>query len=234
MSELPVHCGGPYALGPENTIEAWEDAPTTREETAVQAYLRDRPSLVHGASMLHIGVGNGSLFEAFGAELAVYVGVTISLPEVRHFEADLSTPESTVLLADKYDVAALWSLPRRFDLIVDVNLRSYACCETHFSELMAFYADRLGPGAILITAQSGMSFGWLGNTGVAYTPALVKHPASAQARTLDADALGLLAEQHGLDLQSTLVSGVEHFHGSTDGQALCSDELLWILTRPAR
>jgi hypothetical protein len=217
-------CGGPFALTAAHTVSSWEAKPTTEAETAVIAFLQQRPQLYAGKRLLHVGVGNCSLPAALADDLAAYVGLTISLPEQRLFEEKFAATEHTrLLLANKYDPRDYSMIEGLFDLIIDVNLKSFACCEKHFGQLMALYTERLKSGATLITAESGVLFGWAGNTNVAHTPGAQLDPSLAWDRALGLDGLERLSRSFGLHLTCVVPAAISY--------APAAMEKLWLLRK---
>jgi hypothetical protein len=217
-------CGGPFDLTPAHTISSWESKPTTEAEAAVIAFLQCRPRLYAGKRLLHVGIGNCSLPGALARDLAAYVGLTISPPEKQLFEEKFAATEGVrVILANKHDPRAYSKIEGRFDLIVDVNLKSFTCCEKHFDQLMDFYTERLNPGATLVTAESGVLFGWAGNINVAYTPGAQLHASVAQLRVLGLDGLARLSRRFGLTLTCVRSTAIH--------DAFAADETLWLLAK---
>ena len=232
QSGFPPHCGGPFDLTSAHTISCYELQPTTLAEMAIISYLSHQPDLYANKSILHVGIGNGSMYSALHAHLAAYVGLTISLPEKHEFQVRFTHAQNaTVLLANKHDPRVYPTIPGRFDLIVDVNLKSYACCEAHFQSMMRFYVERLRSGGQIITAETGLVFGWPGNTQRAFTPGADPNPEAAQHRALGVGGLRRLAEEYGMLLNSVCMCDIRHLHGSADGEHMVSDETVWFLER---
>ena len=178
-------CGGPYDLTLQHSVSSWESKSTTCAEQAVIRYLTQGPTHYRDKSLLHVGIGNGELFAATGAALRAFTGITISRPELEHFRQRFPAAQNArTILANKYDERSLRSIGGDFDIIVDVNLKSFACCEKHFQVTMAYLARSMAPGARLLTAQSGLDFGWAGNTAVAYTLGADPQPEMSSHRVL--------------------------------------------------
>jgi hypothetical protein len=190
-SILPfADCGGPFDLAPGQTMPSWDSMPTTLAEMAVIAYLEQRPEQYVGKSLLHVGIGNSSLFATLGRKLEKFVGLTISLPEQQFFQQRFADANATkIILANKHDPRAYSQIDKELDLIVDVNLKSFACCEKHFDQLMALYAQRLARGVVIITALSGIVFGWGGKTRAAHTPGACLDPSDRDNRILGKSGL---------------------------------------------
>jgi hypothetical protein len=206
---LLADCGGPFDLTPDHTITSFEAQPTSGAEAAIIAYLRSDPQRYMGKRLLHVGVGNSSLPVEFAGDLAEYFGITISLPEVELFEQECAGVENArALLMNKYDPRAFASIPGQFDLIVDTLLKSCACCEKHFEQMMEFFAAKLTSRGTLITTESGVQWGWKGNTKRAYTPGAQLDPSIGMFRVLGRENLGRLGERLGLTLSAVDVPNV--------------------------
>lgn len=198
-------CGGPFDLTPAHTITNWESEPTSGAELAIMMRLKANRRSYAGKRMLHVGVGNCSLPLAFAPRLAHYVGVTISQPELQLFErrcANLSNARA--FMFNKYDPRAYPSLSGEFDIIIDTLLKSYACCEKHFLDMMGFYAAKLSVGGVLLTTETGVMFGWSGTTQRAFTPGAQTDPGLRRFRVLGVDGLERLAEQLNLEVTSAI------------------------------
>jgi hypothetical protein len=202
---LFADCGGPFELTPDHTITNGEALPTSGAELAVMAFLKAQPQCYTGKRLLHVGVGNSSFPLAFAADLAQYVGITISLPEIALFEDKLAgTKNARAVLLNKYDPRMYLKIDGDFDVIVDTLLKSYACCEKHFEQMMEFFASKLVCGGILITTENGVLWGWRGNTSRAYTPGAQTDPSIAKFRVLGRDGLKRIGERLGLTMNSNV------------------------------
>ncbi len=200
-------CGGPYELQDQHTVSCYEAEPTSGADLAVMAFLRARPEFYAGKRLLHVGVGNSEFPLAFVRGLGAYVGLTISLPELAQFQARLAgRPNAAAMLMNKYDPDAYGKLTGDFDIIVDTLLKSMACCEKHFCGMMEFFAAKLRQGGALVTTESGVLWGWRGNTLRGYTPGAQTAPSIAQHRVLGVDGLRLFAERLSLSMSSAEVA----------------------------
>jgi hypothetical protein len=64
-----------------------------------------------------------------------------------------------VIVCNKYDVESYAaSLRSPFDCIVDVNIRSYACCDRHFRNYMESMLNVLTSDGILLTSVRGLNY----------------------------------------------------------------------------
>jgi hypothetical protein len=205
---LLADCGGPYDLTAEHTISCYEDQPTSGAELAIMAFLTSEPWRYAGRRLLHVGVGNCSFPLAFCPTVAEYVGITISLPEIVSFERKLANIKNArAFLLSKYDPRSYSLLEGEFDVVVDTLLMSVACCEKHFQQMMTFFAAKLKTGGMLITTQTGVEWGWKGNTKRAYVPGAQLDPAIGQYRILTRDGLRSIGERLGLGFAAVRVAG---------------------------
>ena len=139
----------PYPLEP-NANPGWIGREPTADEREVVDWLKRRrlPDRI-----LHVGVGTALLSKEFGTRVAQ--GLTKDGGEAEHArEAGLDT-----VLCNKYDVSSYKSLLQNtFDCIVDVNVRSYSCCDSHFTEYMDLMLESLTPSGMLLTSQRGLNY----------------------------------------------------------------------------
>jgi hypothetical protein len=128
----------------------WLGKSTTPDEEEVSDWVARHPSLER---ILHVGVGNASLRQRFG--IRVKQALTKDGAEARHAEK----LGLTTLLCNKYDIASYaGDLRAPFDCIVDVNIRSYSCCDVHFREYMDLMRKSLEPKGVLLTNRRGLDY----------------------------------------------------------------------------
>jgi hypothetical protein len=225
-------CGGPYPLGDANTASCWESTPTTLAERAVIEYFLQHPEFIRGKDLLHVGVGNGELLGTLAPLLGSYVGLTLSRSEQRQLEGRRPFPcETRTVLGNKYDPATTAGI-LDLDVIVDVNLKSFACCERHFRVMWTNFCRSLRAGGVIVTAQSGLDFGSRTRTDIAHTPLADPSTDLVDARTLCEEGLGRLVLEEGLLLASHEMLGVVHRHGTPNLEPMSGSELLWIVSKP--
>jgi hypothetical protein len=131
--------------------KGWLGRAPTPDEREILSYLLKRRSLPQ--SILHIGVGNSLLYQALGD--VVKQGLTLDGQE-EEFSREMGLP---TILANKYatETYSTELLPC-FDCIVDVNIRSYACCDKHFRDYMLLLANRLSSNGVLLTSRRGLAY----------------------------------------------------------------------------
>jgi len=139
----------PVAVPPNDCVGWLGKDPTADEHELVQ-WVKKRKSPTR---ILHVGVGNALFSREFGSR--VVQGISKDGGEVAHSRQF----GLEVILCNKYDVMAYArSLLRPFDCIVDVNIRSYACCDVHFNDYMHLMLESLTPGGMLLTSLRGLDY----------------------------------------------------------------------------
>jgi hypothetical protein len=123
--------------------------PTIDERELVQWMRKADPP----RRILHVGVGNSLMFLEFGA--VVVQGMTKDGGEAAHSRS-LGVD---CILCNKYDTASYRAALRSpFDCIVDVNIRSFACCDRHFLGYMSMLKEVLAPQGMLLTSLHGLAW----------------------------------------------------------------------------
>ncbi len=139
----------PEPVGPNNDT-GWLGRAPTDDEQEILAWLKDRGA---PEKILHVGVGNALLFQAFGTR--VRQGLSRDGGEV----ANAATLGFDVVLCNKYDVESYRRLLHNsFDCIVDPNVRSYTCCTPHFIAYMDAMLAALTPRGALYTSKRGLAY----------------------------------------------------------------------------
>jgi hypothetical protein len=228
------HCGGPYDLTQANRETGYHLGPGTLAEQAVIALFTAEPALVVGKRLLHVGIGNSAVYRAIGDQVSEFVGLTVGLPEKINFEKTFGHPQhAKIHFANKHDPRNYGRIVGPFAAIVDVNLKSFACCEQHFHDMMVLCVDGLASSGVIITAATGLEFGWSATTRRANTPGVSAEQAAQNWRILGERGLRQLGEKYHLTLEAHVVRGVAHWHGQFDfsGEPKISDETLWLLRK---
>lgn len=131
---------------------SWVNKKISRDQVRIAEYL-DTKSLLD-KSVLHVGVGSSAIAKAFSSKVKYIDGVTIVNEEFVYAKS-LNLPNYQLFQYNKYGSRIL-ELPRRYDYIIDNNLSSYACCITHFAQLLTQYLQLLKPNGQLITDTQGL------------------------------------------------------------------------------
>lgn len=131
--------------------QGWLGRQPTEDERSIAKFLVNYSDQF--SAILHVGVGNSLLFQLLGKK--VKQGITIDGKEANHSR----TMGLPTILANKYAIPFYHAqLAQPFDCIVDVNIRSYSCCDHHFAEYMELMRSCLTPRGILLTSPAGLAY----------------------------------------------------------------------------
>ena len=134
----------------------WEDRNITSDEVDVMNFISNSEKLKL-KSILHIGIGNSYFCEKININCNI-TGVTISAKEIDKAKA-LNLSNYHVYLCDKYSIEFNTLIKtKKFDLIIDTNLKSYSCCQESFEFMMNNIIKSMHNDGILITSINGMKW----------------------------------------------------------------------------
>jgi hypothetical protein len=131
----------------------WTQQETTPDQLRIEAVL-DTMALT-GAQILHIGVGNSKLAQRFASRVRGIDGLTAHQNE-KTFADVLAIANYAVYVLNKYSGKMISVLSHTYDLIIDNNLASFACCKTHFFVMIENYLSVLRSQGRILTCQIGM------------------------------------------------------------------------------
>jgi hypothetical protein len=131
----------------------WTRQETTPDQVRIEAVL-DTLALT-GAQLLHVGVGNSQLARRFARRVRAIDGLTVHQNERIYADA-LAIPNYTVYVLNKYSRKVVSVLARTYDIIIDNNLASFACCKKHFFVMVENYLAMLRSKGRILTCQIGM------------------------------------------------------------------------------
>ncbi|KAF1004055.1 MAG: hypothetical protein GAK28_04219 [Luteibacter sp.] len=135
--------------------------PTT-DQVAINRWLGHAG--LEGRSILHVGAGNSSVAQLAAERGARVVGVTVAVNELLHGER-LGLPGYSVKLLNKHGEPFTATFrDTTFDIVVDNNLASFACCQRHFERYFEALAGLLADDGVLVTHWNGMQ--WVLDVGI--------------------------------------------------------------------
>lgn len=142
----------------ENDYSCFEDVGITQGELASIEYLDI--NLKPGQSILHIGVGTSSIAERYSGITSFIDGVTIAGKE-KDLADSLNLENYNCYMANKYNYINMMEYisGQKYDYIIDVNLKSYTCCELHYKLYFNTLFSLLKKPGKILTAADGMSWG---------------------------------------------------------------------------
>lgn len=160
----------------------------TVDQAAINRWLEQ--STLDGKDILHIGAGNSSVARLVSGRARRVVALTVSQAEFEHAR-DLGLPDYSIHLMNKHGIA----FPDRFesekfDLVLDNNLTSFACCQRHAERYLATLAGLLKADGAIVTHRAGIQ--WTLDVGVGDVEPAWK---------LDEAKLRLIADAYGLHLR---------------------------------
>ena len=134
----------------------WEDRSLTTDEKEIINYLKNNFNLVN-KNILHIGIGN-SLFAQMILKNNFIYGISVSSNEIIKGQ-NLSLDNYKVFLCDKFSTyfSDLF-FDKKFDVIVDNNIKSYSCCNISYNYFIENLFKMLNHNGILITSRKGMNW----------------------------------------------------------------------------
>ena len=134
----------------------WEDRTVTSDELDVINFISSFKTLRY-KSILHIGIGNSYLCKKIDNNYEI-TGITISKKEINKANT-LNLPNYKVYLCDKYSIEFNSLIKKKkFDLIIDTNLKSYSCCRESFEFMMKNIIESINNDGMLITSINGMKW----------------------------------------------------------------------------
>ena len=172
-------CSGLISINEMNNDTSWESSSTTSDEKAIILYLKNilsqnysfqepNQELKLKLNFLHIGVGNSEMAQILSRYLTHIDGITIAGKEVIHSEKVSKANNITnynVHIVNKYDIPSMKiklknnrKNNKKYDIISDNNLKSYACCQKHFLEYFDLLVSLLNNNGFIITASKGMKW----------------------------------------------------------------------------
>ena len=139
-----------------NNFAYWENNEVTSDEKNIVLYL-NKNNLIKKKNILHIGVGNSYIAKNLN-EFNFIDGITISNNELAS-GLDLKIKNYDIFFKNKYSVGDLIKNKKNYyDIIIDNNLKSFACCSKAFDDLIKKYKKYLKNTGFIITSLKGMNW----------------------------------------------------------------------------
>ena len=134
----------------------WENRKETDDEIEIVNYLNHFDNLKY-FKILHIGIGNSYIAQ----NLNDYTGIDgISLSNNEIFLANnLNIENYNCFFLNKLSEKA-FNDPKfnKYDLIIDVNLKSYSCCNNAFQKMFNNYVKILNDNGFILSGKKGMNW----------------------------------------------------------------------------
>jgi hypothetical protein len=137
--------------------ERWANIVTESEQECIN-YVLQRSDLLQDSYALDIGIGASKFYSDTKNIFKGIDGITIIDLEISlGYQASAgSNTEYRLFNQNKYNVSALDKiLDRKYSIIVDVNLKMFACCQEHWEQYLYKVISKLAYGGKLITHTAG-------------------------------------------------------------------------------
>ena len=134
----------------------WENRNVTSDEIIIVKYIKSL-NLRSNLNILHVGVGNSYIYEQLNKS-HIISGITISNQEIKKSKK-YRDKKYEVLYCDKLsnNLNNLFQ-NKKFDIIIDNNLKSYSCCNKAFNYMFQNFVNLLNIGGSIITTRLGMNW----------------------------------------------------------------------------
>ena len=139
-----------------NSFSYWENNEVTSDEKDIISYLNVN-NLIHKKNILHIGIGNSYLATKLSG-YNIIDGITISSNELIN-GLNHKIKNYNIFFKNKYSSGDLIRNKNNYyDIIIDNNLKSFACCSASFNDLIQKYKKYLKNTGFIITSLKGMNW----------------------------------------------------------------------------
>ncbi len=134
----------------------WEEKEVTSEENDIVNYINKHNVFLNNR-ILHVGIGNSYLAKNLNKTFIID-GISISNNEII-LANNLNINNYKCHFQNKYsDKNILDEQKNLYSIIIDINLKSYACCDVAFIKLIERYKKILLHGGMIITSLAGMKW----------------------------------------------------------------------------
>lgn len=135
-------------------LSYWENKNITTDEDIIVKYLCKK--ILSNKKIFHVGVGNSSLASKLSKKKIKFIyGITIADSEIS-FANTLNIRNYKVKLLDKHNSNLSREIKKKFNIIVDNNLKSYSCCQKNFNNYFKSLTSLLENDGIILTTKKGM------------------------------------------------------------------------------
>ena len=140
----------------EKSYSYWENKKETLDEIEILNFLNSNNSS-NLSKILHIGIGNSYISRNLNKYSSI-TGISISSNEI-FLANNLNIKNYNVFFKNKYEFNTFYNFSKyKYDIIIDPNIKSFACCEKAFKHLMQQYFDILNFDGFIITNIRGMNW----------------------------------------------------------------------------
>ena len=146
----------------DKTYTYWENRNTTSDEIEIVEFLKKKKII--NQQILHIGIGNSYFAKSLFVNNKI-IGITILESELLKGN-ELNIENYKIIIKNKYQKDFILR-NNKFNIIVDVNLKSYSCCQKAFEYYFKNLCASLKRNSTIITSKKGMR--WTSNLTPKYS-----------------------------------------------------------------
>ena len=133
----------------------WENRNVTNDEIDILNFLNSKNN--KDLNILHVGIGNSFLASKLNSFKEI-IGITISQNEIEH-ATSRNIFNYKYFFLNKYKANSLNIFEKKkFDIIIDTNIKSFSCCNEAFIDLFSQYANLLKDNAYIISHSNGLKW----------------------------------------------------------------------------
>ena len=155
LNHIKTKCvNGCELFNDKQLFSYWEYNKITNDEKYILNFLQKKITLKR-KKILHVGIGSSYLEENLKNFYKID-GITLSGSEIINARKK-KIRNYKIYFLNKFSEKSLFNKKLCcYDIIVDVNLKSYACCDIAFNHLFKQYVKMLKTNGVIITGKNGM------------------------------------------------------------------------------
>ena len=134
----------------------WENRAVTNDEKSIIKFIENQ-KFTKKLKILHIGVGNSYAYEKLSLNHAI-TGITLSKGEIVKSQL-YKDDKYRVIYCDKFSINFKELFYKsKFDIVIDNNLKSYACCQKSFEFMFENLVNSLSETGMILSNKNGMKW----------------------------------------------------------------------------
>lgn len=135
----------------------WESKNVTKDEIYIVDYLNTNSEPLKDKNILHVGIGNSYIARKLLSYNQI-VGISVSQNEL-DYASKLNLANYNFFFQNKYANQKVFSdVSSFYNIIIDVNLKSFSCCEIAFNEMFKMYVEIINKNGKIITSRAGLKW----------------------------------------------------------------------------
>ncbi len=134
----------------------WENRNVTNDEIDILNFLNSKKNNKN-LNILHVGIGNSFLASKLNYFKEI-IGITISQNEI-NYASNQNILNYRYFFLNKYKANSFEVFEnKKFDIIIDTNMKSFSCCDEAFLNLFSQYVNLLKNNAYIISHTNGLKW----------------------------------------------------------------------------